>query len=114
MDGQHLLYKAPGVSLCVKLGFPGDKLVTEKVAGSHLDLVDYIIPAYHLGKIAPAPEVIKQPDSKQPDAVVAVAKQPDVKQPEIKIDARYKCKGVRVRFHFLQNLKNYEKISLRC
>ena len=63
MDGQHLLDKAPGVSLCVKLGFPGDKLVTEKVAGSHLDLVDYIIQAYHLGKIAPAPEVIKQPDS---------------------------------------------------
>ena len=89
-------------------------MVSEKVAGSHLDLVDYIIPAYHQGQIAPVPtgkavesaaDVAAAAQPGQPaSASQPAAQSPTTKakvNPDMKIDARYKCKGIRVRFHFL-------------
>ena len=30
------------------------------------------------------------------------------------VDSRYKCRGIRVRFHYALTSKNYEKFSLKC
>jgi len=45
-QGANEMDKAPGVSLCVKLGFPGDKL-TKIAGGPETNIVDYLIPNYH-------------------------------------------------------------------
>lgn len=45
-QGANELDKAPGVSLCVRVGYPGQKLI-KAAGGPETNIVDYVIPPYH-------------------------------------------------------------------
>ena len=144
-QGANELDKAPGVSLCVRVGYPGQKLI-KAAGGPETNIVDYVIPPYHQdlyqpgqpikapspsgspGKpaeayVSPAQLPPKQPqpasDLKNPSAAPITAYKPDIPigmdpSEMMQIDSRYKCRGLRIRFHYALTNRNYEKFSLKC
>lgn len=134
------LEKAPGVSICVRIGNPGDEISKEE-GGSMTNIVEYIIPPYHKDsynvegleglqqKVSPQQSPTKKSESSfsksplrkpsgLPKDMPAPFYRPDI--PEgidieelLTIDTRYKCRGLRFRFHYVMTNRNYEKVSLK-
>lgn len=105
------LEQAPGVTLCLRLGIPGDRLFQGKA--DHLTQpADYVVHPAHVRGVQQPQPVRPQAEPRKEQPSPAVIKSPSLRKP--KRDPRYRCQGIRVRFHFAQQMKHYEKLTLRA